>query len=140
MALTISFVKGSDGHFGALRSMLMDITFDASYPTGGEAIAASDVGLKAIEGMDRFGGNAAGGALLAHWDTTNKKLMLFYPSGGSATPATIIAPATTVPAGGTAVTSTAAQPDLVETAGIGKELANATDASTITVRMFIIGF
>lgn len=49
MALTIATVTGADYVAGNKRVKVRDITFDNSYPTGGESLTASDVGLKNIE-------------------------------------------------------------------------------------------
>lgn len=166
--ISISIIPEAETQLGRLRHVLADVTFDSSYPTGGEAFSAASLPgkhLKKIYGVQKVGGNAASNALLVAWDSVNEKLQLFYPTGGASAPAALAAPAAaanisgltvtgdvTVPAGATPVTSDAAQPDLVETldvggtatvaltAGRGKELANTTDASTITVRLAIIGY
>lgn len=44
MALTISKVKADD--FGMAQRIVADITFDNSYPVGGEAITAKDLGFR----------------------------------------------------------------------------------------------
>lgn len=137
MALSITRIAWNTR--GKLRESIVDITFDSSYPTGGEAISPSSVGLGTIYGMQQIGGNAAAGAYLFHWDRTNKKIMAFYPTGGAA-PASLGDPSTVVPSGATTVTSSAAQPNLTENAGRGAELAAATDASTLSIRCVFIGF
>jgi hypothetical protein len=49
MALTISRAPGThDVQIGGLRVHSRNVTFDASYPTGGEPLAPADVGLEAI--------------------------------------------------------------------------------------------
>lgn len=134
MALTLDIIKRVALPAG--RAIVADITFDSSYPTGGEALSASDLGFNlSVE----FVLAAPAGGLMFEYDHTNKKLKALYPTGGSATPAALADPAITVPAGGTAVTSTAAQPDLTETAGRGKEVAAATDLSTIVTRVYALG-
>jgi hypothetical protein len=122
---TVSIDQNAMGNAGRLRFSVIDFTFDASYPTGGEAFNETVLqgsGLRKVLGAVQMGGNSAAGAYIFHFDTANEKLMAFYPSGGAA-PAALAAPAITVPAGATPVTSDAAQPDLVETAGRGTELA-----------------
>lgn len=64
---------------GGQRARLVKITFDASYPTGGEALTAADCGLTTI---DEFLAHAAGGRVF-EYDYTNAKL-LAYQSAGSA--------------------------------------------------------
>ncbi len=49
MALTVSRVTRST--FGNKRIVIADVTFDSSYPTGGESLTASDVGLRKIEAV-----------------------------------------------------------------------------------------
>lgn len=46
MALTVTPVDKSV--FGRFKVVIADVTFDASYASGGEALAASDLGLGAI--------------------------------------------------------------------------------------------
>lgn len=46
MALTLSDVK--TGVLGDLRYRVMDVTFDSSYPTGGESLTAADLGWDSI--------------------------------------------------------------------------------------------
>lgn len=59
---------------GDKRVVYTETTFDSSYPTGGEAIAASDFGLTKIEFVQATSGPAAGG--LVTWDRTNSKLLV----------------------------------------------------------------
>jgi hypothetical protein len=132
---------------GKLRVESYDVTFDASYPAGGEPFNEALIGgklFKEIEGVSFVGGNAASAAYLFQWDTTNKKIIVSYPTGGGTSPAAVADPvvAVTVPAGATPVTSDAAQPDLVEvlTPGRGKEVAAATDLTSLTVRVQVVGF
>ena len=117
-----------------------DVTFDTSYPAGGEAILPKELGRGEILGAKILGGNAAAAVLLYHWVVTTYKLMAMFPTGGGATaPTSLTAPvvAVTVPSGATAVTSTAAQPDLTETftPGQAKEVGATIDLSSITLRI-----
>ena len=126
--------------FGSQRISVVDVTGDAAYPTGGYAPTPGDVGLQNIDGALQIGGNPASALLKAHWDTTNKKTMFVYPTGGAgAAPAALGAPTATPAAGATAVNSTAAQPAIPINPGEGAEVANNTDLSTITVRMMFFG-
>lgn len=98
MALTITEVVRS-----ALRNkryLVVDIQFDNSYPTGGEAVAASDFGLSSIDDLRVPSQNAAGTRLFA-WDQANSKIKVFT--------------------------------------AVGTEATNASDQSTQTVRVHVIG-
>lgn len=56
------------------------VTFDNSYPTGGEAITAADVGFDTLDYLIPFRQAPDGGAqtvgILPTWDSTNGKLKL----------------------------------------------------------------
>jgi hypothetical protein len=136
MALTVTINK-TDTVGRYLKVKTGTITFDSSYPTGGESLSKSDLGFSTS--VETFVASPNGG-LVFEYDFTNSKLEAFYPSGGSATPASLAAPAVTVPSGATAVTSSAAQPNLVETAGVAKEVGNTTDLSTITTYFIAFGY
>jgi hypothetical protein len=113
------------------------ITFDTSYPTNGEVLTALNLGFStSVEVLVA----APAGGLIFEYDKTNSKLKAFYPTGGGATPAALAAPAVTVPTGATAVESSAAQPNLVETAGIAKEVGDTTDLATIVTTFVAFGY
>lgn len=134
MALTITIDR--EERMGRRFYRSGTIAFDSSYPTGGESLTPSDLGIRTIDILLA----APAGGLMFEYDNANQKLKAIYPTGGSAAPAALADPAITVPTGATGVTSTAAQPDLTETAGRSKEVANATDLSTITgVRFVALG-
>lgn len=86
MALTVAKVTGADYVAGNKKIRVRDVTFDSSYPTGGEALTAANVGLKKIDTMS--GGiakNAAGTlALPLCYDHTNAKLQAYQYNGASA--------------------------------------------------------
>ncbi len=137
MALTITKVADTEQSLGRLKMVVVDITFDSSYPAGGEAISASEAFMRRIIGVKPVGGNAAAGALGCHWDTTNNKLMLFYPTGGAtASPAAIGDPKAVA---NTAGADTITADPVPITPGQGKELLATTDASSITVRCLVFG-
>jgi hypothetical protein len=119
------------------------VTFDNSYATGGESLTAAILGISRIVDVEVVPSVGLAG-LICYWDRPNAKLQLFHPSGGSAAPATLVAPTvvTTPDAGGTTMTGSAAKPALsgVVTAGIGKEVASTTDCSTITVEIIVYGY
>ena len=142
MALSFSRKGEFDELNGSQRAFIYDVTFDASYPTGGEDFAASDLpgkALKEIASVQVVGGNAASHVVTCAWDSVNRKLMLYFPTGGSLVPATLIAPLTTQTPGATPVTSDDATATLVNTGGIAQQLANTTNASTLTYRLRVSG-
>lgn len=144
MAITYLKVPDGDNVEGKLRTTEFDLTLDNSYAAGGIAIPAATIGFTKIVKVIEVGGNVASTGVLFAWDTTNGKLVVYYPSGGAAAPAAVAAPivVTTPDAGATTMTGSAAKPALsgVVTAGLGKEVANATDLSSITVRLKFYGF
>lgn len=162
MAVTYTRVPDGNDVWGRTLIKIVDITLDSSYPlTNGYVIQASDVGMKGLFGAKVIGGNKASGAVLPAIDLgtvagappTSAILRLFLPTGGGTAPATLTAPvggtagALTVAAGATPVTSTAANGAGIVTqaaggafvAGIGKEVGNTTDVSSIIVRVLFIG-
>jgi hypothetical protein len=78
MALTatkrVKFVAGSK------RIHVYNVTFDNSYPTGGESLTAGIIGLNWIEALIP----AVNGTEFAVYDYTNKKLKLFTADGTEA--------------------------------------------------------
>jgi len=136
MALTVTINK-TDTVGRYLKVKTGSIVFDSSYPTNGEALTASNLGFSTdVEFIEI----SPAGGLIFEYDYANSKLKALYPTGGSATPASLAAPAVTVPAGATGVTSSAAQPNLTETAGIAAEVGNTTDLSTITTYFIAFGY
>lgn len=49
MALTLTRVGNEVHSVGNLRATIFEVAFDNSYPTGGEALTAADLGLVTIE-------------------------------------------------------------------------------------------
>lgn len=136
MALTVNITK-TDTVGRYLKVKTGSITFDSSYPTNGEALTAAN--LEFSTDVEFIQVSPAGG-LVFEYDYSDSKIKAFYPTGGSATPASLAAPAVTFPSGSTAVESDAAQPNLVETAGIAKEVGNTTDLSTVTAYFVAFGY
>lgn len=93
MALTLSKVDAWVS--GNKKVRVYDITFDSSYPAGGEPLTASDVGLKKIiyasHGTAR---NATTGALPVTYDYTNSKLIAWYGDNNNAADGPLIENAT----------------------------------------------
>lgn len=109
MALTVA-APTKQGVFGDLRYVIVNITWDSSYPTGGLALTPKQVGLNQILGCESIGaGAAATAAVDISYDTTNQKLQAFGADGAAAGIANL------------------------------KEIANATNLSTITTTAIFLG-
>lgn len=80
MALTIDVIRRV--RMPAGRAVVADITFDNSYPTGGEALAAADVGLSKIEYVRAEQKGVAN--RICEYDYANSKLLLFTALGTQA--------------------------------------------------------
>lgn len=86
MALTITKVDGADSVFGNKRIRVRDVEFDSSYPTGGESLVASDVGLEQIDVVLPNGpagdsdGTASVNAVVVRYDHDAEKLQAFQAS------------------------------------------------------------
>jgi len=139
MALTVTL----DEHVvsGNSRIVFGRIAFDSSYPTGGEALTANDVGLGIIDeicfsSVGRFG-------CIYYSDTslpaTTLNVEVLCPSGGSSAPTGPIAPTVMTAATGAVPSGTTAT-TLVLTLGVGGrglEMGNAADCSTLTNIRFV---
>jgi hypothetical protein len=139
MALTFTKLADSEDVWGKHRVSVWDVAGDTNYIAGGYALTAANFGMRRIYGAKQIGGNAAAGRLMTHIDTVTASgpfLMFLYPTGSTlASPSAIGDPI--LNAGATAVTASAATGPFA--AGRGKELLAATDASSITVRLLVIG-
>lgn len=136
MAFTVTVKKR--GTCGDLRYVAADCQFDNSYGTGGESLTASDLGYPG--GTIQLLLNGEPGGLLIDYDYTNSKLLVRYPTGGATAAPTSVSAVPAVTSGAsTASAVNATTPAL--TPGVGKEVGNTTDLSTITVRVlaFITG-
>lgn len=71
MALTVSEI--TRGHLGNKKAILSTVTFDSSYPTGGEFLTATDFGLSQVFAV--FPESPAG--YMVQYDRTNAKLKAF---------------------------------------------------------------
>lgn len=67
---------------GRLRFALIDVTFDSSYPTGGEALDPGLVGFSSIHAVAPL---AKASGLVVSWDVDNEKLMVFRSAALSLT-------------------------------------------------------
>lgn len=97
MALAISVIKRPSMPAG--EAVVADVTFDSSYPTGGEPLTAADLGMLNIEYLEATQKGVA--SRLAEYDYANAKLLLFT--------------------------------------ALSTEAANASNQSTIVVRVLAIG-
>lgn len=68
---------------GARRQFIGFVTFDNSYPTGGEAIAASDFNLSRIDMV--LVGQPVGSTRIVTWDDANSKLKVYTALSTEAT-------------------------------------------------------
>jgi hypothetical protein len=66
---------------GGKRERIVNITFDNSYPTGGEAVTPANFKLNGIDTIECMGGNAASCANRWPWDAENGKIMAFDAAG-----------------------------------------------------------
>lgn len=78
--MTLAYTDITRTVWGDKRAALVTVTFDNSYPTGGEAVAASDVGLTAID-------HVIAAPLVSvdndvYWDGPNSKLFVTVRSTG----------------------------------------------------------
>ena len=83
MALT--FTKQADGVMGDKRYWIGTVAFDASYPTGGEAVAATDFwpnGL-VLDSVIVGAGSALVFTKVVRWDPSTKKLTVGVEDGTS---------------------------------------------------------
>jgi len=73
MALNIQLLADGRQTGGGFTAVIGTIDFDSSYPTGGEAIAATDLGLNTLDMLivgQRFGYSI-------EWDKANAKLLVY---------------------------------------------------------------
>ena len=86
MALTLSPVSGASTVWGNKRVRVYDVTFDSSYPTGGESLTASDVKLKKIEFVlgSQVKNSDGTSAHSVVYDYTNSKLVAHQFDGSAA--------------------------------------------------------
>lgn len=82
MSLTITAVRPVQHLIGGLAAALCDVLFDSSYPTGGESVDLSSVGLAQILAILDTGSGVADGPYKLKWNRATGKLQVFR-SGGS---------------------------------------------------------
>lgn len=140
MAATVSIKQYLN--LGAANGRIVQVTMDASYPTGGYAITKTQLGLGSTiyfvmpaNAMDSTGARL----YEAVWDYANSKLKLFYPQGGGGTFTNDGSGTGSIPAGATTVTSTAAQPTVGINTAPGREVQNGANLTGVTCQMLVIG-
>jgi hypothetical protein len=88
MALTVAKVTGGAYTLGNKKKRTVTITFDSSYPTGGEALTAGDLGVSGrtlIEVIPHgaFRNTDATLGIVVSYDHTNSKLVAYWGNAGS---------------------------------------------------------
>lgn len=113
---------------GNKRMVVTETSFDSSYPTGGEAITAANLGLQEIQAVVILGtqSNAASARVFV-WDRTNSKLMAYNPAAGH------------THTENTAASYTQNATTASSTAAAAGEVANTTDLSAVKVNLLVFG-
>jgi len=139
MALAITVDVGGHSVVGNKRMVTGVIAFDSTYPVGGEALTANNIGLGIIDAIAFTGTGHLG--YIYYTDTTlpatTLNVEILCPSGGTA-PTTVADPAVNTAATGTvAVLATANTIGLtIGVGGRGIEMG-AADASSLTAIRFV---
>ena len=121
--MAVTFTEKKRAKLGNAYAVSADITFDSSYPTGGEALAASAFGLNNIDIM--LCETASG--YMFQYDYANAKLKAFYPRA-ALTGSLVVAESAATLTGDTDVAAAA-----------GAEVTSTADLHTITTRVMAIG-
>ena len=121
--MAVTFTEKKRAKLGNAYAVSADITFDSSYPTGGEALAASAFGLNNIDIM--LCETASG--YMFQYDYANAKLKAFYPRA-ALTGSLVVADTAATLTGDTDVAAAA-----------GAEVTSTADLHTITTRVMAIG-
>lgn len=137
MGLTISNKEFTV--FGTKRVVFCDIAFDASYPTGGESLTPSDLGLSEA----KFVSIAGKSGYIFEYDYTNEKLKAMTPTANQGA---VTTDKVTITASG-AANITDGQSCIVDAtfrsevdAAPADEVGNTTDLSAVTgVKVMFIG-
>ena len=87
--------------FGDRRVTQTDVVFDSSYPTGGESLTASDLGLTYVDfAIAKVKVNGTGSVVNVTYDIANKKLIAYTAAAEVADTTDISAVTATVTAFG----------------------------------------
>lgn len=85
--MTVTFSQVLRGKIDNQNLTITNVTLDATYPAGGEAITANNVGLSTISALIPLGSPA--GATY-EWDSTNAKLKAYYADYSTTTDGLLI--------------------------------------------------
>lgn len=87
MALTVDPITGKKPYISGNRDVVMrTVTFDSSYPTGGEALTAASFGLKTLDEVRAHGpfrNTDATLGIVVSYDHTNSKLVAYWGNAGT---------------------------------------------------------
>jgi len=120
--MALAFTEKKRVKMGNAYAVAASITFDDSYPTGGEALAASAFGLNEVTLM--LCETASG--YMFQYDYANAKLKAYYPR--AALTGSLVVDTTATLTGDTDVAAAA-----------GAEVGSTADLHTITTRVMAIG-
>lgn len=84
MALTVTSIDKTKA--GRLRLNIVKVTFDSSYPTGGEALTAAQLGLNKVVHV----APAPASGYVGEYDLTNSKLKAYYGDNNNASDGPLI--------------------------------------------------
>lgn len=138
MGLTVVNKNPNKSPVTGARYSVIEVDYDTSYTTGGKALVAADFGLVRL---DLVLASPKQGFMF-EYDYTNAKLKAFFPTGGAGTPAAALAVPTGLAATGAATASAvdATRPTVAILPGVGAEVANTQNLSTLlAVRVLAIG-
>ena len=138
MALTVTIDEQSI--MGSKRVVYGRIAFDTSYPTGGEALTANNIGLGIIDDICFTSVGRLG--YIYYTDTTlpatTLNVEILCPTGGTAPAAVADPTVNSMSSGSIAITSTGSTIALtLGVAGIGVEMGNTANCSTLTNIRFV---
>jgi hypothetical protein len=85
--MALAFVGEVQTVARALRMVVATVTFDASYPTGGETFTPADLGLQRIDWLSA----TTDGSFAVVWDKAAGKLKAYTNAGVEVTNATSLA-------------------------------------------------
>lgn len=158
--LTFASVDQGEGYLGRYRWVIKDVTFDDNYPTGGEAIDLSGIGLSQLMGGLYFGAkDATSAGIVPVVIPSTRKLMAMRGNQSAHTHplllknAAVADGATTRVNAGTNLLGANTGSDITVAGGGANggvqantagdvamsEVASTTNLSTVTVRMMFFG-
>ena len=141
MALTITKTGDWNIIAGNVRMVNVQVAFDSSYPTGGEALAATDIGLRTVLYM----AVQPKSGFSFEYDYTNSKLQAFsqgvaHATGGAVTMDDYAATAGPGVSASISMSFETGAGAVTHRWGPMKEIASTDDLSTLTgVRVFAVG-